>query len=199
MWYGVGVRICVVFNLHSVLECKPKETNKRSALSIDLSLSLCVCVCVCVCYIYHSVMTTSTKNLVQLKRSLRKQLRSTLSGIPLQDLQQEGHNLLQRFIATLSQQQQQPYTHICLYLPMKDAREINMVPLLRQSLDWGLRCYVPVVLSDSDDMEMVHVESWQDFERFEKIGKFEILEPPRDTLRERENCECCRCIVLCRI
>lgn len=131
-----------------------------------------------------AVLSTSVSH---LKRTLRKQLRSALSQVSLPDLQQEGRDLLQRFTARRFLDLQSSFTHICVFLPMRDAREIDMVPLLHKSLERGLRCYVPVVLSD--DMEMVRVESLQDFETFEKTGKYEILEPPRDTIDSRENCK----------
>lgn len=126
------------------------------------------------------------------KQALRKQLRAVLAQLsPEQQLEESVHvcNTI-----VLSQAYQQS-THVCLYLPARPGislgtvpviNEIDTVPIVRHALEHDKKCFVPVVQSDSEDMQMVQLLSVEEVQKL-PVNKFGIPEPSLHSLQLREN------------
>lgn len=72
--------------------------------------------------------------------------------------------------------------NICFYLPTE--KEVNVMDLLTESLQNNRKCFVPLI--SGEDLEFLQVESLEDLKTFTK-NKWNILEPPLDTLDKRIN------------
>ncbi len=138
--------------------------------------------------------------LTQHKQAFRKQMYDVLKQIPMDELLTESQQICksmkqamhhpQTQLDTLSNDFQKS-THICFYLPMKNSREVNIFPILEETLQHfqEKKCFVPIINSKTDQLEMVQVNNYDDLlNNFENRGKFEILEPKEETIAERTNC-----------
>jgi 5-formyltetrahydrofolate cyclo-ligase len=122
--------------------------------------------------------------LQELKKTMRKQVRQLLRQLTSEEKEQMSHILNMKFLESNYFKQS---THICCYVPMLQ-EEVNTLPIIHHVLQqWNEKkqLYVPVMIEN--DIQMLRVESEEDFATFESNNPFGILEPPVSTLGKRSN------------
>ncbi|KAI9017479.1 5-formyltetrahydrofolate cyclo-ligase [Gaertneriomyces semiglobifer] len=112
-----------------------------------------------------------------LKNALRKETRQRLAQLPADIVDQESKRIVQRLLAL---KEYRDSKNISVFVSMPSG-EIQTAEIIRDLLDSGKNCYIP--RCDGDNMEMVKLRSWHDYETL-PLNKWKIPEPPLNEKRE---------------
>ncbi|KAI8873273.1 5-formyltetrahydrofolate cyclo-ligase [Ramicandelaber brevisporus] len=119
----------------------------------------------------------------QLKRTLRREMHKRLAGLSSATVSTESSAVTAALLATPSFQHAKNISvYANMVLDPSDSNasanpEIDTRGIIRAILDGNKRCFVPRCLPDGKTMQMVHINSWEEFTRL-PLNKWRIPELP---------------------
>ncbi|KAG7173031.1 5-formyltetrahydrofolate cyclo-ligase-like [Homarus americanus] len=108
------------------------------------------------------------------KAALRKELKAKLNSLSSEEKARQSVIVQQK---TLQHELYKRSQRVSIFLSMND--EIQTEPILRHALETGKTCFIPRYDSKSTYMDMVRVNSWEEYESL-PVTKWQIKQPPLD-------------------
>ncbi|KAH9503239.1 hypothetical protein Btru_068521 [Bulinus truncatus] len=113
----------------------------------------------------------ATLSLTQAKDILRQQIKKALNSLTQKEKDIQSSVVVNKVLSSEMFKESQK---ISVYLPMKS--EINTLPLLKSIFNSGKQCFIPQF--KYDDMIMLKLESWEDYERL-PVDSWGITQPTK--------------------
>ncbi|EFC45029.1 predicted protein [Naegleria gruberi] len=117
-----------------------------------------------------------------MKNTFRRYFKHQLSLSTSEQEQSSSNSIAQQI---LNSEFYTKCTHVCCYIPMQGRNEVDTMDIIHNALKRGKQLFIPIVINDI--MTMVSLKDELDFSTFKIHTKYKLLEPPIESLPNREN------------